>query len=390
MEKVGIIGIGATKFGELWKQSLRDLLAESQLKAIEDAKISEKDIDLIFTGNMCSGDFSGQNHLGSMASEILNLNVPSIRVEAACASGSVALRQGMQAIRGGEADIVLVNGVEKMTDVQTRQATTGLMGAGDEEWEGFNGLTFCGLYAMMARAYMHKYRLTREQLALVSVKNHKHATYNPIAHYHNEITVDQVLNSSIIADPLTLLDCSPITDGSASVVLAREDIARKFESPIWILGSGQANDTLSLHARKSLTEIPASTHAAQRALMQAKLGIDKVNVTEVHDCFSIAEVMAIEDLGLIPRGEAGRIMEEGQTYFDGKVPVNSCGGLKACGHPIGATGIKQVWEIVKQLRNEAGKRQIGKANIGLTHNVGGTGSTVVVNVFGRDRENKGY
>ncbi|MBT4824590.1 thiolase domain-containing protein [Candidatus Woesearchaeota archaeon] len=385
MEKIGIIGVGATKFGELWKHGLRDLLAESQLKAIEDAGISERQIDMIFTGNMCSSDFSGQSHLGSMAAEILNVNVPSIKVEAACASGSVALRQGLQAIKSGEADIVLVNGVEKMTDVQTRQATTGLMGAGDEEWEGFNGLTFCGLYAMIARAYMHKYKLTREQLAMVSVKNHKHATLNPIAHFHNEITVDQVLNSSIIADPLTLLDCSPITDGGASLILAKEEIAKKFESPIWALGSGQANDTLSLHARKSLTEIPATTHAAQRALMQAKIGIDKIDVTEVHDCFSIAEVMAIEDLGLVPRGDAGKIMEEGLTYFDGKIPVNSCGGLKACGHPIGATGIKQVWEIVKQLRGEAGKRQIHNANIGLTHNVGGTGSTVVVNVFGRER-----
>ena len=385
MEKIGIIGVGATKFGELWKHGLRDLLAESQLKAIEDAGISERQIDMIFTGNMCSSDFSGQSHLGSMAAEILNVNVPSIKVEAACASGSVALRQGLQAIKSGEADIVLVNGVEKMTDVQTRQATTGLMGAGDEEWEGFNGLTSCGLYAMIARAYMHKYKLTREQLAMVSVKNHKHATLNPIAHFHNEITVDQVLNSSIIADPLTLLDCSPITDGGASLILAKEEIAKKFESPIWALGSGQANDTLSLHARKSLTEIPATTHAAQRALMQAKIGIDKIDVTEVHDCFSIAEVMAIEDLGLVPRGDAGKIMEEGLTYFDGKIPVNSCGGLKACGHPIGATGIKQVWEIVKQLRGEAGKRQIHNANIGLTHNVGGTGSTVVVNVFGRER-----
>ncbi|MFH1440037.1 MAG: thiolase domain-containing protein [Candidatus Woesearchaeota archaeon] len=381
--KVGIIGIGATKFGELWKQGLRDLLAESQLKALDDARLSEKDIDVIFTGNMCSSTFTGQNHLGSMAAEILNVNVPSIKVEAACASGSVALRQGLQAIKSGEANVVLVNGVEKMTDVQTRQATTGLMGAGDEEWEGFNGLTFCGLYAMMARAYMHKYRLTREQLALVSVKNHKHATLNPIAHFHNEITVDQVLNSSIIADPLTLLDCSPITDGSASVILANEEIAKRYDTPIWCLGSGQANDTLSLHARKSLTEVPATTQAVQRALLQAKISIDQIDVTEVHDCFSIAEVMAIEDLGLVPRGGAGKIMEEGQTYFDGKIPINSCGGLKACGHPIGATGIKQVWEIVKQLRGDAGKRQIKNANIGLTHNVGGTGSTVVVNVFGR-------
>ncbi|MBS3121304.1 thiolase domain-containing protein [Candidatus Woesearchaeota archaeon] len=381
--KVGIIGVGATKFGELWRYGIKDLLAESQLLALEDAGLSERDIDMIVTGNMCSSTFSGQSHLGSMASEILNINVPSIRVEAACASGSVAIRQGIHAINSGEADIVMVNGVEKMTDVQTRQATTGLMGAGDEEWEGTQGLTFCGLYAMMARAYMHKYSLTREQLALVSVKNHKHATLNPIAHFHNEITVDQVINSSIIADPLTLLDCSPITDGSASIILASEEVAKKFEKPVWIIGSGQANDTLSLHARKSLTEITATTQAVQRALLQAKMGIDKVDVTEVHDCFSIAEVMAIEDLGLIPRGEAGKIMEEGQTYFDGKIPINSCGGLKACGHPIGATGIKQAWEIVKQLRGEAGKRQVKGAQIGLTHNVGGTGSTVVVHVFSK-------
>lgn len=381
--KIGIIGVGATKFGELWRYGIKDLLAESQLLALEDAGLSEKDINMIVTGNMCSSTFSGQSHLGSMASEILNINVPSIRVEAACASGSVAIRQGIHAINSGEAEIVMVNGVEKMTDVQTRQATTGLMGAGDEEWEGTQGLTFCGLYAMMARAYMHKYSLTREQLALVSVKNHKHATLNPIAHFHNEITVDQVINSSIIADPLTLLDCSPITDGSASIILASEEVAKRFEKPIWIIGSGQANDTLSLHGRKSLTEITATTQAVQRALSQAKIGIDKVDVTEVHDCFSIAEVMAIEDLGLIPRGEAGKIMEEGQTYFDGKIPINSCGGLKACGHPIGATGIKQAWEIVKQLRGDAGKRQVKGAQIGLTHNVGGTGSTVVVHVFSR-------
>lgn len=381
--KAAIIGVGATKFGELWKKGLRDLLAEAQLKALDDSSLNEKDIDMIYTGNMCSGTFSGQEHLGSMAAEILNINVPSIRVEGACASGSIAIREGLHAIESGAARIVMVNGVEKMTDVLTRQATTGIMGAGDEEWEGFHGVTFCGLYAMMARAYMYKYNLTREQLALVSVKNHKHGTLNPIAHFQNEITVDQVLNSSIIADPLTLLDCSPITDGAASLILASKDVAKRFDTPIWLIGSGQANDTLALHARKSLTEIPATTLAAKSALEQAKISIDNVDVTEVHDCFSIAEVMAIEDLGLVQRGKAGKILEEGQTYFDGRIPVNSCGGLKACGHPIGATGVKQAWEIVKQLRGEAGKRQVKGANIGLTHNVGGTGSTVVVNVFSR-------
>ncbi|MBI3033198.1 thiolase domain-containing protein [Candidatus Woesearchaeota archaeon] len=383
-QRVAIIGTGATKFGELWDKSLRDLLAESQLKALEDARISPRDIDMIATGNMCSGEFSGQQHIGAMAADILNITVPSFKVEGACASGSLAFRSGLQAIQSGAADIVMVNGTEKMTDVQPRQATAGLIGAGDEVWEGFTGVTFCGLYAMMTRAYMHEFGLTREQLAMVAVKNHKHGSLNPIAQFKNQITVDQVLHSSMIADPLTLLDCSPITDGSASVILASEAYAKKYsDTPIWVTGSAQASDTLALHSRKSLTEIPATTIAARLALAQANITTSDINVTEIHDCFTIAEIMAMEGLGLVERGQAGKLIEEGQTYFDGKIPVNPCGGLKACGHPVGATGVKQIMEIVHQLRGEAGKRQVQHATTGLTHNVGGTGATVVVNVLQR-------
>jgi len=382
---VAVVGVGLTKFGEQWKLSLKDLLAQAQFAALDDAKLSPKQIDMIVTGNMLGGEFAGQNHLGAVASEILNITVPSFRVEGACASGSLALVAGINAIRSGNAEIVLVNGVEKMTDMQTNQVNTGLMSASDEETEGFVGATFCGLYAMMARAYMHQYGLTRQQLALVSVKNHKHGSLNPIAQFKNEITVDQVMQASVIADPLTVLDCSPISDGAAAVILASESVARKItDTPIWIEGSSIATDTIAIHNRSSLLEMPATAIAAQNAYKQAKISPKQISITEVHDCFTIAEILAMEGLGLVEKGSAGKAVEEGMTYFDGKIPINPCGGLKACGHPIGATGVKQVVEVATQLRGEAGKRQVSNPIYGLTHNVGGTGATVAVNIFKRN------
>lgn len=381
--KAAVIGTGLTKFGELWEKSLKDLLAEAQIKALEESNISNKDIDAIFTGNMCGGEFAGQEHIGAIASENINVNVPSLRVEGACASGSIAIRQGLQAIESGQAEIVMVNGVEKMTDVSTEQVTTGLMGAGSEEWEEFQGATFPGLYALMANAYMHEFNLSRETLASVSVKNHKHGLLNPIAQFRREITIEQVIDSPMVANPLTLLDCSPISDGASSLILAKPEIARKYiDDPVYIVGSGQASDTLALHSRE-LTEIKATRIAAESAFKQAGITINDVNVTEVHDCFSIAEILAVEGLGFAKKGEAGRLFDESQTYFDSKFPVNTSGGLKSCGHPVGATGLKQAVEIVHQLQNRADKRQVQNAGIGLTHNVGGSGATVVVNVFKR-------
>ncbi|MDO8647487.1 MAG: thiolase domain-containing protein, partial [Candidatus Diapherotrites archaeon] len=377
-----IIGTGLTQFGELWDKGLKDLLAEAQLKALDSAKISPKQIDMIFTGNMISGELTGQEHLGAMAAEILGINAASTRVEGACASGSLALRAGAFAIESGQAEIVLVNGVEKMTDCSTEQVTTALMGAGDEEWEEFQGATFPGLYALFARRMFHEKLLTREQLAMVSVKSHKHGTMNPIAQFKKEITIDDVLKSPMVADPLTLLDCSPFSDGAASIILCKPVLAKKFtDSPVYLTGSGQASDTLSLHARDSLTAIKGTRIAAQHAFKQAGITVKDISITEVHDCFSIAEVLAMEGLGLSKPGETGKLVAEGHTFFDSKIPVNTCGGLKSCGHPIGATGIKQAIEVVHQLQGEAGKRQVKGAKIGVTHNVGGTGATVVVNVF---------
>ncbi|MFH1431895.1 MAG: thiolase domain-containing protein [archaeon] len=383
--RVAVIGVGLTKFGELWNKSLRDIALEAGIKAIQDANIAAKDINAMFIGNMSAGRFSGQEHLGALVADQVGLNIPSTRVEGACASGSLALREGLASIMSGMSDVVLVGGAEKMTDISTEFATTGLMGAADEEWEGFHGLTFPGLYALMARRHMHDFGTTREQLACVAVKNHHHATMNKdVAQYPFEISVDQVLNSAMISDPLTLLDCSPLTDGGAAVILCREDLAKKYtDTPIYITGSGQASDTLALHDRSSITGVKAAVLASKVAYKMAGVSVKDINVCEVHDCFTIAEIMATEDLGFAKKGEGGKFIEDGNTKLGGKIPINTSGGLKACGHPVGATGIKQACEIVTQLRGNAGKRQVGGAEIGMTHNVGGSGATCVVNIFRR-------
>ena len=379
---VGVLGIGITKFGERWDQGLRELLLDAQVKSLKDANITADEIDALYTGNMGGGSLSGQLHVGAMASENLNINKPAIRVEGACASGSLALRQGILAIESGEADIVQVNGVEKMTDVSTEQVTTMLMGAGDEELEGFNGLTFPGLYALLAKAYMTKYpALTRDLLAEVSVKNHFHGARNPYCQFRKEITIDTVKNATMVADPLTLFDCSPITDGAASIILASEEKAKALGSKVSIVGSGVGTDSLSLARRQTLTAIPAGKIAAKKAYAQAGITAEQVSFAEVHDCFTIAEIMAVEALGFAKEGEGYKLYENKDTYFDGRIPINTSGGLKACGHPVGATGIKQAIEATMQLRGTAKDRQVKNAEIGVTHNVGGSGATAAVHVF---------
>ena len=379
---VGVLGVGITKFGERWDQGLRELLLDAQLKALKDSNIETKDIDVLYTGNMCADALSGQLHIGAMATENLNINKPSIRVEGACASGAVALRQGILAIEAGEAEIVLVNGVEKMTDVSTEQVTTALMGAGDEELEGFNGMTFPGLYALLAKAYMEKYpKLTRDILAEVSVKNHFHGARNDYAQFRKEITKETVINSTMIANPLTLFDCSPITDGAASIIIASEKKAKELGANVSIIGSGVGTDSLSLARRSTLTAIPAGKIAAEAAYKQAGIKVENINFAEVHDCFTIAELMAVEALGFAKEGEAYKLYKNKDTYFDGKTPINTSGGLKACGHPVGATGIKQAIEATMQLSGKATGRQVKDAEIGVTHNVGGSGASAAVHVF---------
>lgn len=379
--KVGVLGIGITKFGEIWDKSLRELLLDAQLRSLNDAKLQASQIDALVTGNMCADALSGQLHVGAIAAENLNLQKPSVRVEGACASGALAIRSAIQAIESGQSDIVMASGVEKMTDVSTEQVTTALMGAGDEELEGFAGLTFPGVYALLASAYMNEYKLSRDTLSEVSVKNHYHGARNPYAQFQSEITIDTVNNSSMVADPLTLFDCSPITDGAASIILASEATAKKLGAEVYITASGLATDTLSLARRKSLLRLDAGHAAAASAYKQAGISAKDVSFAEVHDCFSIAEIYAVEALGFAKQGEAAQLYTSRQTYFDGKTPINTSGGLKACGHPVAATGVKQAVEAVTQLRGEAGKRQVVGAHTGVTYNVGGSGATAAVHVF---------
>jgi acetyl-CoA C-acetyltransferase len=285
-------------------------------------------------------------------------------------------------VASGMSDIVLVGGVEKMTDVTGCEATYALGTAADQEYEGYHGLTFPGLYAMMAVDHMHRHGTTREQLAMVAVKNHDNGSKNPLAQFPFKITVEGVLNSVLVADPLRILDCSPITDGAAAVVLVPADLARKMKKPaVRIAGSGQATDTIALSSRRDLSWLESTHLAAAKALAMAGRKVQDIHLFEVHDCFTIAEIMVTEALGLVEKGRGGKAVEEGLTARGGRFPVNPSGGLKAKGHPVGATGVAQAVEIVKQLRGEAGDRQIKGAKLGLAQNMGGTGGSSVVHVF---------
>lgn len=367
--QIHIAGSYISKFGELWDKSLEDLIKEATLNAISDSALEAKEIEAVYIANMASGQYSNQLHLGALVSQYLGHYPPAIRVEAACASGGVAIVEAQKALLSKLYKTVLVIGVEKMTDVSSSQTTQILASAANYGSE--YGSTFPGLYAILAQQHMQKYGTTRDQLSRVAVKNHRHALDNDKAQFRRKITVDQVSNSAPVADPLTLLDCSPISDGVAGVILT----SKKINKP-QILGFGQGQDSLDLASRTSLVELPATKRAVQLALDRARLTIDQIEVAEVHDCFTIAEILAIEDLGFVKKGEGGKASISGQTTYGGKVVINPSGGLKACGHPIGATGVKQVAYIAKLIENN-------KFKLGLTHNIGGSGATAVVNIIGK-------
>lgn len=385
MREVAVVGIGLTEFGEKWGTSFRNLFVEAGALALEDAGMGGEQIDELFVGNMSAGRFVDQEHIGALIADYAGLtrnHIPSTRVEAACASGGLAFRQAVTTVASGMQDIVVAAGVEKMTDVGGSVSTDALAAAADREWEGAVGATFPCLYAMIARDYMQRYGLTREQLAMVAVKNHKNGAKNPMAQFRKEITIDTVLNSTLVADPLRLFDCSPVTDGAAAVVVCPLEMAREFtDTPVKVLASTQATDTITLHDRRDISTLDATVAAGNRAFKMAGLNRGDIDLVEVHDCFTIAELCAIEDLGFCKKGEAGKLTEDGYTALDGDLPINPSGGLKACGHPVGATGIKQICEIVEQLRGEAKGRQVDGAKIGMAQNVGGTGATVVCNIL---------
>ena len=379
--KIFVKGVGLTKFGELWDKALDDLILESSTKALTDAKIKKEDVDAVFIGNMLYGKLSDQDHLGALATSLLGINVPATRVEGACASGGLAVQAAVHSLMAGEYRNVLVIGAEKMTDASTSQISHALMGAGSE-MERQAGLTFPALYALMAKAHMQKYGTSKKHMAAVSVKNHYHASLNPLAQFPYEIDVNKALSAPLIADPFTIFDSSPITDGAAAVILSIEGSNKSAgKPPVFISASESATDTLDLAERDSLTEIKATKIASGKAYAKTGIKPSDIDVLEVHDCFTIAEILALEDLGICKKGLAGDFTIAGNTRLGGKIPVNTSGGLKACGHPVGATGVKQIIEITEQLRGSLGKRQVKKPTIGLTQNVGGTGATVVVHIL---------
>jgi acetyl-CoA C-acetyltransferase len=380
MRDVAVIGVGMTQFGELWGKSIKDIFVEAALKAIENANVDH--IDSMYVGSMSSGLFVGQEHLGAVMADYLGVSpIPATRVESACASGGIAFRQAYLEVASGASDIVLAGGVEKMTD--GADVTEALATAADQEYEVYQGVTFPGLYAMIANAHMHQYKTTREQIAAVAVKNHKNGVNNPNAQFRSEISIDKVLNSTLVADPLRLLDCSPVSDGGAAVILCPMDLAKKIaKNSVRIKASAQASDTIALHSRKSFTTLNSVVSAAQKAYKLAGITPNDVNFAEVHDCFTIAEIVVSEDLGFFKKGCGGSAVEEGLTSLEqGKIPINTSGGLKSKGHPVGATGVAQVIECYEQLTGQAGKRQVKNAKIGLTQNMGGSGASCVINIL---------
>jgi acetyl-CoA C-acetyltransferase len=384
MREVAVIGVGMNSWGELWEKSHRAIWTEAALQAIEDAGVDH--VDAMYVGCMSGGLFVGQEHLGALLSDQLGMGpIPGTRVESACASGGLSFRHAYMAVASGMHDVVLATGVEKMTDVDGAAATYALSTAADQEYECYNGITFPGLYAMMANVHMNKYGTTREQLAAVAVKNHDNGSLNPLAQFRGKVTAEQVMNSVMVADPLRVLDCSPITDGAAAVVVAPLDMARSMaRSPlVRVAASAHATDAIALHDREDLAVLSSTEKAAEGAYRQAGVGTSDLSFCEVHDCFTIAEIMVSEALGLFDRGSGGAAAASGATALDGKIPINPSGGLKSKGHPVGATGIAQIREAVLQLRGECGDRQVQNARYGLTQNMGGTGASSVIHIFER-------
>jgi acetyl-CoA C-acetyltransferase len=387
MREVAILGVGQTKFGELWDRSFREIGIEAGLQALVDAKLSSADLDALFLGNMASGSLIDQEHIAPLILDYAGLggrHLPAVRVEGGGASGALALHQGYLAVASGLYDYVVVGGAEKLTDVPDATAAEITSSAADHEWEVVFGATLPGLWALIARRHMHDFGTTREDLARFPVHDHAMGSKNPLAHYRNKLTLEQVLGAGTVAEPLGVLDCAPLSDGAAAVVLGPLEIARRHtDTPIRIAASHVACDTMALHHRKEMTTLVSTVVAAQRAFAQARRAPRDVKVAEIHDAYSISGLVALEDLGFVEKGRAGPAFASGQFGPGGSLTINPSGGLKAQGCPFGAVGVAQVVELVRQLRGEAKERQVAGADLALAHDVGGTGATSVVHLLER-------
>ncbi|HZY91804.1 MAG TPA: beta-ketoacyl synthase N-terminal-like domain-containing protein [Thermoplasmata archaeon] len=383
MRETWVVGAASNRFGKM-RETGREAAARVALDALDTAGIDPKQVGYTFVAN-CFGIAERQAHVGPLVNTALGIpEVPSCTVESACSSTSAALHEAYVHVAGGFIDAALVVGVERLSHLDTLAATSYFAMGADYAFETRNGATFPGLYATLASAHRRAYGTTSEQLGAVAVKNHANAARNPKAHFQKEISLDTYLASPVIASPLRLYDCCPFSDGaSALVVAAREAVPHPVAEPLVIRASVRTGSVADLQDRPTLTGLPASRLAAEKAFKASRLERAQVDFMEVHDCFTIAELMALEDMGFFPPGKAGAASQDGATARDGQLPVNPSGGLKAKGHPVSATGAAQVYEIFEQFNQRAGARQVPKTNLALAHNVGATGGSCSVHLFSR-------
>ncbi|HZA07397.1 MAG TPA: thiolase domain-containing protein [Nitrososphaeraceae archaeon] len=381
--KVCILGAGSTKYGKL-NESIIEIALNASKDAIDSAGITPKDIQAGYISNVF-GVADRQVHMAPVVMSNLGIpHVPGLTIESACGSGSIMFREAYANIAAGFYDCVLALGVEKITHTGTTQSTTLFSYCSDFFYEGGNGASFPGLFASMARVYMTAYKASEEDLAHVAVKNHENGILNPKAHVRRKITVDDVLKSPVVASPLKLYDCCPFSDGASAVILCNEEYAKKSARPyVEVIGSGRGASPAAVQAREDITTIPSTVAAAKQAYKMANIAPKDIDFAEVHDCFTIAEIIDIEDLGFFPKGTAAYSIREGATRRNGEIPINPSGGLKSKGHPIGATGIGQVVEVFEQFTGKAGDREIRNAEYALTHNFGATGASSAVHIFRR-------
>jgi acetyl-CoA C-acetyltransferase len=385
MSRAAVVGTGMTTFGQ-HDTPLEELFADAALPAMDDAGVGADEIDAFYFGNALAGQTENDTHLAPTVATHLGLQgIPCQRFEDACATSSNAFKHAIQAVESGIHDVALVGGVERCTPetgLDTGAMTRIFASAAHRRYEQPTGLTFPGVFALLTKRHMHEYGTTEAELAAVAVKNHHHGQSNPNAHFGRDTTVEEVLESPVVADPFHLMDCCPFSDGASAVVVVSDDLADSFAGdPVSVTGVGHRTDAVPLADKPSLTATQSARDAAADAYAQAAIDAADVDFAEVHDCFTGAEVMAIEALGLVEDGQGGRAAVEGMTYVDGELPVNPSGGLKAKGHPIGATGTAQIVELTEQLRGEAGQRQVADASTGIAHNLGGDAATTVVTVM---------
>ncbi len=384
MRPVAVIGIGKTAFGAFPDRDLRSLAVEAVEHALADANVPAPKVEAFYLGNFAGPSFVGQNHLAPYIGTAAGFEgIPCTRFEDACASSGSAFFHAWQGVTAGIYDVVVAAGVEKMTSQSTPRVTEILAGAGDMSGEGRAGATFPALFAMIARRHMHQYGTTREQLAAVSVKNHANGAKNPLAHMRKVITLEQALAGKLVAEPLTVYDCSLISDGAAAVVIVPADQAHRYTSRFArVLAVAQTSDHVALDTKSDITMFPAVKSAGEKAYAIAGLGPRQIDLAELHDCFTIAEIVASEDLGFARKGEGGPFAAGGCSAITGTLPINTSGGLKSKGHPVGATGVGQICDVVMQLRGDAGDRQVARHRTGLAQNLGGSGATCVVTILG--------